>query len=200
MDADEIDASLVCDDGLDNDGDSLTDFPADPGCTDVFDAEEASACADGLDNDGDGETDFPADPGCANAIDDSERSLSLVCDDGIDNDADGRTDFDPATFASPGDETTLPAGSGDPVCMSPSFTRETSQCQNGIHDDGDGKMDYDAGLSFNGVADPAGPDPQCLSVPWRLNEGNSAKKCGLGAELALLLPLLIVWRGRRRSR
>src|SRR4030067_213116 len=47
----------VCLDGLDNDGDGLTDYPADPGCTDRYDASERDLslpCDDGVDNDGDG--------------------------------------------------------------------------------------------------------------------------------------------------
>jgi hypothetical protein len=57
-------------------------------------------------------------------------------------------------------------------------------------------MDYDAGLSANGHADPAGPDPECVAAPWR--NGEAPSSCGLGAELALLLPPLIWMRRRRR--
>ena len=70
-----------CSDGIDNDGDGLTDFPADPGCANADDNDEANAppppaaqCSDGIDNDGDGLTDFPADPGCANADDNDEAN------------------------------------------------------------------------------------------------------------------------------
>lgn len=154
-------------------------------------------CADGIDNDGDGLSDYPDDPGCADATDVSERSPLLPCDDGADNDGDGRADFDPVTFASPGDESTPPAGAGDPVCAHPAVSREDSECQDGIHNDADGRMDYDAGLSVNGVADPAGPDPQCVGMPWR---GSEKKGCGLGSELVLLLPpLLALIRRRKRG-
>ena len=48
----------ACQDGLDNDGDGLTDFPADPGCDGPDDTSEmgdvASQCSDQLDNDEDG--------------------------------------------------------------------------------------------------------------------------------------------------
>jgi sulfatase modifying factor 1 len=124
-------------------------------------------------------------------------TLAGECADGIDNDGDGRIDFDPVTFASPGDESTPPAGAGDPACQSPSFPREDAGCQDGIDNDGDGKTDYDAGLSANGVADPDGRDPQCPN-PWRNKEVPS---CGLGFELLLLaLPLARPLRRRARRR
>jgi len=68
-----------CSDGTDNDGDGLTDFPLDPGCSDASDNDETDAppppaaqCSDGTDNDGDGLTDFPLDPGCSDASDNDE--------------------------------------------------------------------------------------------------------------------------------
>ncbi len=65
-----------CSDGIDNDGDGLTDYPADPGCADANDNDEFNAppaqCSDGVDNDSDGLTDYPADPGCTDANDDDE--------------------------------------------------------------------------------------------------------------------------------
>lgn len=66
---------VACADGVDNDGDGLSDFPADPGCASTGDTSESQplpACADGVDNDQDGFTDHPADPGCASATDDNE--------------------------------------------------------------------------------------------------------------------------------
>jgi hypothetical protein len=94
-----------CADGIDNDGDGLIDFLADPGCADANDNDEFNApppppvaqCADGIDNDGDGLIDFPADPGCANADDNDELNAPpppvAQCADGIDNDGDGLIDF-----------------------------------------------------------------------------------------------------------
>jgi hypothetical protein len=164
-------------------------------------------CNDGIDNDGDGFCDAggpctdgstPGDPGCASATDLDERAPGLPCDDGQDNDADGRTDFDPATLASPGDASSDPAGQGDPVCQSPSFAREQSQCQDGIDNDLDGKMDYDAGRSVNGLAHSGGRDPQCVGTPHADRELR-ARRCGIGFELALLLPTLILLRRRRLS-
>src|SRR5829696_1233555 len=68
-----------CADGSDNDEDSRTDFPADPGCETALDESESPdpdptpkpACSDGIDNDGDGVSDG-ADPGCESADDPSE--------------------------------------------------------------------------------------------------------------------------------
>jgi len=81
-----------CEDGVDNDGDGLIDFPADPGCDSPADNDETdpvagAQCSDGLDNDGDGLIDFPADPGCTDANDNNERD---IIDIGLDN---PQTDF-----------------------------------------------------------------------------------------------------------
>jgi hypothetical protein len=159
-----------------------------------------NVCTDGIDNDADGLADHPDDPGCADALDLSEKddTGTYPCDDGADNDGDGRIDFDPVTFANSGDETTLPAGTGDPGCKNPYWFSEEPRCQDGTDNDGDGMMDYDAGLSRNGVADAGGPDPQCVGSPYRNCEKPSCS-CGLGAELALLLPPLM-WLYRRRPR
>ena len=56
-------ADPACADGVDNDGDGLTDHPQDPGCRDAASDDEAPACNDGVDNDGDGDIDL-ADSGC----------------------------------------------------------------------------------------------------------------------------------------
>lgn len=79
-----------CHDGVDNDGDGLIDYPADPGCANATDDSENDGgpgctvncgsgsgtyeCSDKIDNDGNGLTDYPADPGCSSATDNSERS------------------------------------------------------------------------------------------------------------------------------
>ena len=61
-----------CDDGIDNDGDGLVDFGADPGCQSATSPKENPKCDDGIDNDGDGKIDWDGggvglpDPQCAN--------------------------------------------------------------------------------------------------------------------------------------
>jgi hypothetical protein len=160
------------------------------------------ACGNGRDDDGDSTADYPGDSGCDDLTDDSERRLQsegapfLPCDDGDDNDGDGYIDFDPLTYANPGDESTDPAGLGDPVCTSPTFTRENSKCQDGLDNDGDGGMDYDGGRSIHGTAQ-TGVDLQCVGRPEKDKEKKST--CGLGFELVLLLPVLIGLHRRRRT-
>lgn len=85
-----------CADGLDDDGDGLVDYPADPGCESPTDPSERSSllvCDNGLDDDGDGLIDFPADPGCAFGIDPSEKTDAYQCDNGLDDDGDLAIDF-----------------------------------------------------------------------------------------------------------
>ena len=68
-------ADPACDDGLDNDGDGLIDFPEDPGCMNAVSDLEDPACNDGVDNDGDGLVDL-ADPGCqGNAFRNRESNM-----------------------------------------------------------------------------------------------------------------------------
>ena len=64
-----------CSDGVDNDGDGATDWPADFSCSSPNDDDESdplSQCQDGLDNDSDGQTDWPNDTGCYSAQDNNE--------------------------------------------------------------------------------------------------------------------------------
>jgi hypothetical protein len=116
------------------------------------------------------------------------------CNDGADNDGDGYTDF--------------PA---DPGCSSAAGLTESPQCQDGIDNDGQAGIDFDGGQSIHGactagvcppgVSDPEGDgvanrDPQC-TVAYRNNE-RPRPPCGLGFELAFVLPLLARLRRRRR--
>lgn len=67
-----------CSDGLDNDGDTYTDYPADAGCDSASDNDETNLvptqCSDGFDNDGDLLMDYLQDPGCSSASDDDETN------------------------------------------------------------------------------------------------------------------------------
>jgi hypothetical protein len=143
-----------CADGRDNDGDTLTDFPADPGCASAQDNDETDpppppACDDNLDNDGDGKIDFPVDPGCSSAsdTDETDTAPTPACADGQDNDGDGKTDFP-----------------NDPGCDSASDTSEANPsplpiCSDGQDNDGDGKTDFpaDPGCEFAADGDETNP-------------------------------------------
>jgi glucose/arabinose dehydrogenase len=121
------------------------------------------------------------------------------CDDGADNDGDGRSDY-------------LAAGGGDPGCLNPNSPTENPQCQDGLNNDNAAGIDFDGGASLDidprdGLIDahfnPATPevgeaDPQCVGKPYRNREAPTPKHCGLGAELALVTPLLGLAANRRR--
>ncbi len=71
----------ICDNGLDDDGDGLFDYPDDPGCESPSDLDEADtcpgvdcpACANGVDDDSDGLIDFSGgDVGCESASEGDE--------------------------------------------------------------------------------------------------------------------------------
>lgn len=68
-----------CSDGLDNDGDGLTDYPDDPGCADAASALELALCDDGLDNDGDGAVDID-DSECSARHENGEVRSALLTD------------------------------------------------------------------------------------------------------------------------
>ena len=92
----------ACSDGIDNDGDGLTDFD-DPGCISPSDVSELDevlpVCSDGIDNDGDGLLDYPEDPGClfssaGSEVDDCPNGASCpACSNGKDDDGDGKVDY-----------------------------------------------------------------------------------------------------------
>ena len=89
---------LVCNDGLDNDGDGRVDA-ADPGCVGATDADETdprTQCNDAIDNDADGWTDL-LDPICVSVLvllEDDGFGRGAQCNDGVDNDVDGLVDAD----------------------------------------------------------------------------------------------------------
>jgi hypothetical protein len=145
----------------------------------VFGSTTLAACSDTLDQDGDGFAGFPQDPGCATAADIDERSPALPCDNGIDDDGDGYVDFG------------VPLGSGllpDPGCRNPSTIRENPQCQDGLDNDQQPGIDFDGGASLHGGVPISTADPQCTTAYGNSEQASSS--CGLGTELAFVLPLL----------
>lgn len=101
----------------------------------------------------------------------AQARLALLpeCSNGLDDDADGYVDFPE-----------------DPGCGSSSADREDPRCQDGVDNDGDGKIDFDGGASVNGGVPITEADPGCVAS-WGSGE---SRGCGLGVELALLIPLL----------
>jgi hypothetical protein len=67
-------APPACSNGLDDDGDTLVDYPADPGCRTATSGPEDPQCSNGLDDDGDLAVDHPADSLCRGAWDNDEAS------------------------------------------------------------------------------------------------------------------------------
>jgi glucose/arabinose dehydrogenase/PKD repeat protein len=100
--------------------------------------------------------------------------LMPECRDGIDNDSDGDVDFPE-----------------DPGCAGELTVKEGTACDNGLDDDGDGTIDWDGGPA-SGT-----PDANCANNPRR----NSEKAgCGIGFELAAIVPLLEAIRRRKVAR
>jgi len=119
--------------------------------------------------------------------------VATECSDGSDDDGDGLIDFDGGASANHG----VPLGLPDPGCLDASSnSTESPACQNGIDDDGDGGIDFDGGASANDGVPLGPPDAQCTH-PYRQSERPT---CGLGAELALVMPLLGLAASRRRVR
>jgi hypothetical protein len=128
----------ACEDGLDNDGDGLTDWPDDPGCYDSFDTHEynapAYACQNGVDDDGDGRIDWPNDPGCVSGSDADEYNPPPPpprCQNGVDDDGDGLVDW-------PNDPGCTSGADDDEYHVPPPIPK----CENGVDDDGDGLIDW----------------------------------------------------------
>lgn len=144
-----------CGDGWDNDGNGLTDYGSDPGCSSYLDATEAgytvpaTQCTDGVDNDGNGLTDYPSDLGCTSAADTTESGYVVTqCNDNIDNDSNGLKDY--------------PSDLG---CTSAADTSESGytppQCGDTLDNDGDGRIDTaDYGCTSSSDTTEA-PNPQC---------------------------------------
>jgi hypothetical protein len=71
----------------------------------------------------------------------------------------------------------------DPGCRNPDWHTESPECDDGIDNDGDGAIDT--------------LDTTCGSA-WQISEAQTG--CGMGAELALILPPLLLLRRRLRRR
>lgn len=151
-------------------------------------------CGDGRDNDDDSLADYPSDPDCADSEDRFEAG-AVACSDGVDNDGDEGIDSEDLGCVDASDESERGShacddgddndGDGlsdfpaDPGCPLPYAHPENPGCNDGADNDLDGLTDFD--------------DPEC-TTNWPYWEKSP---CGLGAELALALPLVAIWRRRR---
>jgi spore coat protein A len=177
-------ATTSCGDGIPglpaeecDDANQLADDGCSPGC------QVEDECADGIDNDGDGLVDYPSDTGCSSASDFLETTPTRACDNGLDDDGDGRIDVP-----------------DDPGCLNPSGSLENPQCQDGVDNDGQVGIDFDGGASVNGGVPLAAPDPQCTAAWVNREAAQTGTGCGIGPELALLVPALAALRKRRGAR
>ncbi|HLC56415.1 MAG TPA: hypothetical protein VJJ23_04220 [Candidatus Nanoarchaeia archaeon] len=75
-------APKKCNNGIDDDGDGLIDYPADHGCNNKGDNNERGTlqCDNGIDDDSDTFIDYPSDTGCSSATDNTE-AISNSCSD-----------------------------------------------------------------------------------------------------------------------
>lgn len=138
----EPEPEMMCDDGIDNDGDGPIDC-ADADCTGVAAGpmgqlcgpeNNVDRCSDGFDNDGDGLEDC-ADTDCDMLVVGpmgqicAMESDATTCSDDFDNDNDGTTDCGDATCG----------GVDTPAGTCEFFTEVT--CDDGFDNDGDGDID-----------------------------------------------------------
>jgi uncharacterized membrane protein len=136
------------------------------GALDLAVVSALPACRNGLDDDGTGGADFPADVHCRGP---SHPTELPACSNGLDDDGDGAADL------------------SDAGCVGPGGGTESPQCSDGADNDGDNRLDWDgAGIGT--------PDPQCTGPT--VDKEAATRRCGLGFELALLLPLLGALRAR----
>lgn len=128
----------ACSDHVDNDGDGIIDYPADPGCSSASDLNEFDhKCNNRVDDDGDGFIDYAdgfaggvfyqADPGCDAPDDMDEQDVIAACSDGLDNDSNGFIDY-------PADPNCSDAGDD--------FEGSIPECSDYMDNDNDGFQDY----------------------------------------------------------
>ena len=75
---------------------------------------------------------------------------------------------------------------------------EVAACADGLDNDGDGLIDFDGGATA-GLTPLASFDPNCGSALGNTEAGQAGVGCGIGPELALLIPALVALRYRRRE-
>lgn len=115
-------ASLeICDDTIDNDGNSLSDCD-DPACIGNSNCQATEICGDGLDNDNNNLSDCD-DPVCIGTSS-CEIPVAEICNDNFDNNGDGLLDCN------------------DPLCNTSIYCL-TEQCDDSIDNNGDGLIDCD---------------------------------------------------------
>lgn len=156
---------IYCNDGLDDDGDGMTDCDdTDCSALPICSGAGEVRCRDGVDEDGDGLTDCE-DPDCMSSpLCPGEHETD--CDNGMDDDGDGLTDCD------------------DADCVSTSECNGNDEiCNDGLDNDGDGYIDcedsdcssepecapdevcYD-GVDNDGDGYTDCSDPDCASDPY----------------------------------
>ena len=190
------DVTKQCSDGIDNDGDGKTDFPADLGCTDPNDnteqpdpicgnavLERGEQCDDGNLINGDGCSSLcritpPFPPLCGNGV----VNQGETCDDGNRVNGDGcsvscQTEQTPITVCGNSilerneacDDGNLINGDG---CSQ--FCDVTFQCSDLVDNDADGKIDFPNDLGCTGPNDNTeSPDPQSVCGNGAIEQGET---------------------------
>ncbi len=157
-------APTACNDGADDDGDGLVDYPNDPGCASIADDSEVDPspepqCHDGLDNDADALVDYPADPGCASAADGSEID---ACVPGVpvldlpESGATGMLSFGTSHFSASCTDTSFSPEDVYAFTLSRSLTKLTFSTVGGT--------DFDDVLYVREGTCGVGPDVACASA------------------------------------
>ncbi len=177
----------ACNDGIDNDGDGLIDFGADPECAGANDNYEAPFCGNAWCDSTENEDSCHIDcwvPGPSDIA-------SIPCSDGVDNDADGLTDYpnDPQCHSSM-DSTEEPV-CGDFLCEGHEHYGScpddcVASCGNGACEDLDGEDSTTCSADCNALSPICGDEfcdtayESSTTCPFDCYCGNGA--CELGVE------------------